>query len=918
MLSPQDESAIDDLLEVWFARRHEGRRIGLDELCAGVPHLRGEVERMLERHMALIRTTIAEPAADADAVDAPAAPPPAARLERLGGYRIRRRIGRGGVGDVYLARQEALDRPVAIKVLHAGHADDAASRLRFRREAEVTAALDHPNIVPVYETGEQDGVLFLVMKLVDGVPIDRAPASRDPVALARMGAAIARALHAAHGVGVVHRDVKPANVLVAGEHPYVVDFGLARGRADVTLTRPGQSPGTLQFMAPEQIHGGAPSIDPRVDVYGLGATLFQCLHGTPPFDAADLPMLMQRILFEEPAKIRVAARARDLDVIVRRALRKEPARRFASALEFANDLDRFAAGQPIRSRAVGPVERLLRRARRHPRTSAVLALATLACLVLGFGYWRAVSEAAARELATIVRARAELGAGDPASARAQLLELPPRRLAEPDVGELAVQVDTRLRLENLLDQLQAERRFCDLEFLAELQREMMAGDPEVAASRPAWVAQILLASYGDRGPELGRLLRDDRAAAFPRTVALLRAPVDRSERALAAAADASDPADAALDAVAVTALLRSRECDPAWIGAELERPVEQTARLVFGRAMFELIRRRQSPAAALLGALVLDERPHPEAHLTLARVAAHRGRLAEARRHLDRARADFARAARTTSLRLLLTEIDIELLHGSVERCRASLAVANERWPGRPEVALAEAHVAALDGDLDRARALANAAVATARAPWTWRRAMAYGLGLRVADALVRSPTGPDSESSEVASIAADARELRERARAAFDPEHEARAEHVLAFLSPDPETYVNGLERVLELEPGDAVASMQFVEQIAAWGDAGLPLAGRLRARAERAVGLAEGVARRRRTEPRCLEDLQLAHTALCGAQVAVALGEGPAARRLGAVAHAVLGRSEEATLRARLEALGRELGIVGDDWQE
>lgn len=915
MRSSHDESAIDDLLEVWFARRHEGRPIDVDELCAEAPHLRDVMARVIRRHMALIEPIVAAPdrpsEADPGAAELEAAPALPPQLERLADYRIKKRIGRGGIGEVYLARQESLDRLVAIKVLGAGFAADTAYRLRFRREAEITAALDHPHIVPVYETGEDDGVLFLVMKLIDGVSIDRAAASGDVARLATMGANVARALHAAHGVGVVHRDVKPANVLVAGDHPFVVDFGLARGAADVSLTRPGQSPGTLQFMAPEQIRGGAPSVDARVDVYGLGATLFQCLHGRPPFDASDPPSLLQQILFEDPPKLRVTGRARDLDVIARRALHKEPERRFASALELAEDLERLAAGEPIHSRPVGPVERFVVRARRYPRATAAIACAVVVSLVLAIGFWRAVADAEARQREQVELARGELLTGYPSRARARLLELPAARRAEPDARELSARIETRLRLEALLDQLQAERRFRDAEFLEELQREMLRGDPSVVAGKPAWIAQVMLADYGGRKTELQRLLRDERARAFPRAAALLAAPPDAVARALERAGDAADPADAALDAVAVSSLLRTRELDPALIAAELERPVEYTARLIFGKAMVELILDDESTAAALLAALLQDGRPHPEAHMALARIAGRNGRLDAARRHLARARSDLEAAARATPLRLVLAEAEVELMHGDVERCRERLAVAGEGWPGRPEITLVESHLAALDGDLDRALALSADACANDPLPWTWRRATAHWLALRLERALRAG-----GSAAEVGAIAADARELRRRSRAAFDTTHEARAENILAFLASDPEQYVAGLERVLELEPGDPAAALQFVEQVWAWVEAGQPLEGRLRQRAERAVELVEAGVRKRRAAPRALSDPQFVKSTLDGARIAARLGDIAAAKRLGAAVHGLLQRHPDRDGQAMLEALARELGI--DDWPE
>ncbi|MCA8948492.1 MAG: serine/threonine protein kinase [Planctomycetes bacterium] len=926
MTTPRDEAAVEELLDTWFARRHRGQPIDLDELCAAAPQLRDAVALAIERHMALVGPPPVSPALEVPASDLPeVSPPPAAavpalRLERLADYRIKRRIGRGGIGEVYLARQVSLDRLVAVKVLHAGYAIDPTYRLRFRREAEIAGALDHPHIVPIYETGEHEGVLFLVMKLVDGVPIDHAEATRDPLRLAAIGARVARALHAAHGVGVVHRDVKPANILVAGDHPFVVDFGLARGSADVTLTGPGQSPGTLLYMAPEQIRGGPPSLDPRVDVYGLGATLFHCLHGAPPFEASDPSSLLQQILFDDPPRRRVAGPARDLDVIARRALRKEPERRFDSALELAEDLERLAAGVPIRSRPVGPVERGAILARRHPRSTVALSLAGLACVVLGALFLRMVADDAGRQREQLDLARDEVAAGYPSRARARVLELPAARLAESDARQLVIRIDTSLRLEALLDELQAERRSRDLGFLDRLQHETLAGDPSVVGTRPAWVAQVLLASYADRAIEIRRLLLDPRASAFPRLSALLQAPVDDVAAALESAGDAADRADAALDAVAVAAVLRNRELDPARIAAELERPRFLPPRLVFGRAISAMLRRDDDGAAAMLGGLVdLDDlelqrvslrRPHPEAQLLLGQIFGKRGWLDEARRRFAHARADLAAVARDVPLRLVLAEAENELFGGETARCREKVAEAAERWPGHPELALIESQLAVLDGDIDRALALSESACHADALPWTWRRAMAHWLSLRV------GASGGDPNGPAAASIVADARELLRRSRLAFDRTHEASAEHVLAFLEPDPEDYVAGLERVLELQPGKPFASLQFVEQVSAWTTAGLPLAGTLRQRAERAVGLADALIVRHRAEPRCVSGPQLLQTTLQGARLAADLDSTADAKRLAGVAHTLLQQYPDPEQQKTLDQLARDLGI--DRWPD
>jgi serine/threonine protein kinase len=264
----------------------------------------------------------------------------------FGRYRIDGLVSRGGMGVVYRATDTGLERTVALKVIAPEVAADPGFRERFVHESRLAAALDHPNVIPVYEAGEHDGTLFLAMRFVDGMDLREAIAlagALEPGRAVRIVAQVAGALDAAHGRGLVHRDVKPANVLLSGpageEHPYLTDFGIAK-RLDATsgLTQSGQLVGTLDYAAPEQI-SGAP-VDARTDVYALGCLLYAALTGGPPFprDAAPAVMLAHLHAPSPAASSSRPGVPPALDAVVHRALAKQPADRFPSA----GDLGRAA------------------------------------------------------------------------------------------------------------------------------------------------------------------------------------------------------------------------------------------------------------------------------------------------------------------------------------------------------------------------------------------------------------------------------------------------------------------------------------------------------------------------------------------------------------------------------------------------
>lgn len=300
---------------------------------------------------------------------------------RVGSYELLEELGRGGMGVVYRARDARLGRGAAVKLILSGALASGQERQRFLGEMAAAAALDHPHLVPVYESGEDGGQLWYAMRLVNGQSLaaklraaQHTPLpSREAAALVRT---LALAVQHAHERGFIHRDLKPANILL-DEHgaPHIADFGLARrveGAEHLTLT--GSTLGTPAYMAPEQADG-AGQVTTAADIYSLGAMLYELLAGQPPFRADALADLLLAIREREPASIPGADR--DLDTICRKCLEKEPARRYRTALALAEDLQHWLDGEPITARAAGKAERLWRWCRRRPAIAGLAAAVVL-------------------------------------------------------------------------------------------------------------------------------------------------------------------------------------------------------------------------------------------------------------------------------------------------------------------------------------------------------------------------------------------------------------------------------------------------------------------------------------------------------------------------------------------------------------
>ena len=292
-------------------------------------------------------------------MDGEKAPRSAKILSDFGDYELLEEIGRGGQGVVYRAHQKSLNRTVALKVIGLGPWATEAHLKRFRREAEAAASLDHPFIVPIHEVGERDGCCYFSMNFIEGGQLDevvrRVPMSiRQAVELI---AKLARTVHYAHEHGILHRDIKPGNILLdtKGE-PHLTDFGLARlVEAESTVTRTLEVMGTPSYMAPEQAAGEHAKVSKATDVYGLGAVFYELLTGHPPFAGGTTFETVRLVLDTEPRQPRLWNRkiARDLSTTCLKCLEKDPKRRYSSALALAEDLEHWLKHEPIRAKRSG-------------------------------------------------------------------------------------------------------------------------------------------------------------------------------------------------------------------------------------------------------------------------------------------------------------------------------------------------------------------------------------------------------------------------------------------------------------------------------------------------------------------------------------------------------------------------------------
>ncbi len=386
----------------------------------------------------------------------------------LGDFRILERVGGGGMGEVYLAEQRSLPRHVALKILRPAFSVSRSARLRFRREAEITAALDHPHIVPIIATGEDRNVTWLAMKLLSGPSLDRLETTPTPRAVAELGSKVAGALQVVHESGIIHPDIKPANILLDRGEPVVVDFGLARQLDKDGLTEPGGAPGTLAYMAPELLARASSSPDALTDVYGLAATLYELVAGDPPFQSSTMEGLITEVLLREPRPLRLSAKDRDLEVILLRGLDKDPKKRATVAGELGGRLDRWLSGEPIRSRPVGAIERAVKLVRRH-RTAAVILGSLLAILLVVAAILgqRIRSEASSFRL-ELSQIKSQLEGGNTVQAREVLGRIARGRETRPEVERAQAELQASIALEALMGAAQLSPDTWDLEAMSGL------------------------------------------------------------------------------------------------------------------------------------------------------------------------------------------------------------------------------------------------------------------------------------------------------------------------------------------------------------------------------------------------------------------------------------------------------------------
>lgn len=313
------------------------------------------------------------------------------QVRYFGNYELQEEIARGGMGTVFKARQVTLNRLVALKLISAGALATEELVKRFKVEAEAAAGLDHPNIVPIHEIGEYLGQHYFSMALIDGPTLAQL-LGRKPMSTQRAAqllVTVARAVHFAHQRGVLHRDLKPNNILLDAQGvPHLTDFGLAKFlQKDSTLTVTNVMMGTPAYMSPEQARGDSKAVTTAADVYGLGALLYETLTGTPPFGGGTTMETIRQLLDQEPRRPSVFNPEvdRDLETICLKCLEKEPLRRYESAEAFADDLGRWLRSEPISARPIGNYDRVKKWVRRRPGVAALGAVSVVLLLAVAIG-----------------------------------------------------------------------------------------------------------------------------------------------------------------------------------------------------------------------------------------------------------------------------------------------------------------------------------------------------------------------------------------------------------------------------------------------------------------------------------------------------------------------------------------------------
>ncbi|MEM7232492.1 MAG: protein kinase [Planctomycetota bacterium] len=389
--SSDPSEPLDQAIADYYSLEDEGRAPPLEEFLSRYPEIRTELEEFFraEGELRELRPILRS---DSRAQSTP----PDSLLpnagEIVGNYEIVEELGRGGMGVVYRARQIGLDREVALKLLPVGPQSTETERIRL--EAEVTASLDHPNIVPIFEFGQDRNCYFIALKLIDGESLDRQLnrfKNRYEDA-AHLIETLANAVQFAHDRGVLHRDLKPANVILdADGTPHLTDFGLAKmTEGDSGVTQTGAVVGTPRYMAPEQTAGRRDALSSSVDIYSLGAVFYELLTGEPPFQGNSSFEILAKVVSEDPSRPRRRSKdvPIDLESICLKCLEKDPARRYASARALAEDLARYRRGEPVEARPVSWAVQTAKWSRRHPAVASLGAVSVLALITVALLSWQ--------------------------------------------------------------------------------------------------------------------------------------------------------------------------------------------------------------------------------------------------------------------------------------------------------------------------------------------------------------------------------------------------------------------------------------------------------------------------------------------------------------------------------------------------
>jgi WD40 repeat protein/tRNA A-37 threonylcarbamoyl transferase component Bud32 len=477
--SASQAGLLDEVVAEYLRAVERGESPNRENLLARHPDLADELREFFADHDRMAH--LARPLFDATIAPTGTRTPPE-RIRYFGDYELLEEIARGGMGVVYKARQVRLNRIVAVKMILSGQLASPADLERFHTEAEAAAKLDHPGIVPIFEVGQHEGQQYFSMGFVEGQSLSaRMTQGLLPEReAAKIVSTVCDAVQYAHDQGVIHRDLKPGNILVDHRgNPRITDFGLAKLiESHSELTGTGQILGTPSYMPPEQAAGKADQIGPAVDVYSLGAILYCLLTGRPPFQAATPVDTLRQVLEQDPVSAsRLNAQVPlDLETILVKCLEKDPRRRYASARELGDELSRFLDGRPILARPVGSFERFWRSCRRNPVVAGLMTTVA-ACLIAG----------------TVISTYFAVEARDRAEAEAFQ-----RGRAEGALGK----ADERL-YRSLVDQARANRlsrrigqRFKSLEVLADaarMAREMSLPEAEFLELRSEAIACLALA-----------------------------------------------------------------------------------------------------------------------------------------------------------------------------------------------------------------------------------------------------------------------------------------------------------------------------------------------------------------------------------------------------------------------------------------